>query len=89
MIRRVKKTPENTEVRTRLPLQEVFILPMPEEPMKKRASGKQAAGIVLLAEASFAALFSQVNKCRYATHKVCLQTYISCKSRSMAYNQSS
>lgn len=69
--------PENTEVRTGLPLPELFILPRSEEPMKKRASGKQAAGIVLLAETSFATLFCRVNNRRHATHQVCLHAFIS------------
>lgn len=89
MIRRVKMLPENTEVRTRLPLPEVFILPRSEEPMKKRASGKPAAGIVLLTETSFATLFFRVNNCRLATHQVCLHAYNSCSNRSIAYIQSS
>lgn len=89
MIRRVRMPPENTEVRTRLPLPEVFILPRSEEPMKKRASLKQAVGIALLAETSFDTLFSRVNNCRQATHQVCLHACISCSNRSMAYIQSS
>lgn len=81
---RVKMPPENREVRTGLPLPEVLILPRSEEPMKKRASGKQAAGIVLLAETSFATLFCRVNNRRHASHQVCLHAYISCSIRSMA-----
>lgn len=38
----------------------------------KEPSGKQVAGIVLLAETSFATLFSSVNDCRQTTHQECL-----------------
>lgn len=85
MIRKVKRPTENTEVRTRPPLPEVFIPPRSEESTKKRESWKQVAGIVLLAEILFVTLFSRISNCRHTIHQVCLHTYISCSRRSMVY----